>query len=472
MRRLLILFFTSLFLLAATSSAWASKEPAFPKGWQVHHPIHIRGGVHKGIHPYSSTGGGGYTPAQIRHAYGIDQLSNNGAGQTIAIIVAYGSPTIQKDLAAFDTENNLPAANLTIAYPKGSPSSNDKSWAEETSLDVEWVHALAPKASILLVVAKSDSGIDLFSAVQSANAQSPQIVSMSWGGSEFSGESSYDTTYFSHSGTLYLTASGDSGAGAQYPAASPNVIAVGGTSLPYDANGNPEPAEETAWSDSGGGISSSEAQPSWQTNFGITGSYRSVPDVAFDADPNTGVNVYFDDSTFRGTAGWLTIGGTSLSVQCWAAIMALADQNSRMTNTSQALYRLAGSKSNFNPDGAYRDITTGSNGGYSAGVGYDLVTGLGSPVANVLVPDLTANPKISVSPSSGAEGANFVVTGSGFTPNSTATSHLTGHNPLSVAIGSSGAYSYSISSTSFTPGTYSNYVVDKSGVSSNTVSFT
>jgi hypothetical protein len=120
-----------------------------------------------------------------------------------------------------------------------------------------------------------------------------------------------------------------------------------------------------------------------------------MPDVAFDADPNTGVNVYFDDSTFGKTAGWLTVGGTSLSVQCWAAIMALVDQGSPLTNASQALYKLAGAQSNFNPYGAYRDITSGSNGAHSAGPGYDLVTGLGSPVANALVPAVLTTPTIA-----------------------------------------------------------------------------
>jgi hypothetical protein len=400
----LFVFFAGLLLLAAASGAWASTEPTFPKGWQVHHPIHIRGGVHKGIHPDSSPGESGYTPAQIRHAYGIDQLSNTGAGQTIAIIDAYGSPTIQNDLAAFDHEYNLPAASLTIAYPNGEPAidptnTDEESWEEETSLDVEWAHSLAPNASILLVVAISDEPSELFSAVQYANNQSPQIMSMSWGYSEASNESSYDSTYFSHSGTIYLAASGDSGTPI-YPASSPKVIAVGGTSLPLDVNGNLT-GPETVWDDSsgssGGGVSSYETQPSWQTSFGISFSStrRCTPDVAFDADPVTGVNVYFNDSSFGGSAGWLTIGGTSLSVQCWAAIIALADQDSSITNAGQALYHLAGSQSNYNPDGAYRDITSGSNGTYSAGVGYDLVTGLGSPVANFLIPALQAAPTIT-----------------------------------------------------------------------------
>ncbi len=409
MRRFLSVFIAALLLLAVTSSAWASDGTTGLKGWQAHHPIHIRGGIHEGLQPYSGTGGGGYTPAQIRHAYGIDQLSNTGAGQTIAIIEAYGSPTINADLAAFDSEYGLSAPpNLTI-HSLGSPDNNPSNsilegWAQETSLDVEWVHALAPDANILLVEARSDIGDDPFSAVQYANTQNPQIVSMSWGGSEFSSpsESSYDSTYFSNSGTIYLAASGDQGAGVNYPASSPNVIAVGGTSLPYDTNGNPEPALETAWSDSGGGISIYEDQPSWQTSFGVSfsSSKRCVPDVAFDADPNTGVNVYFNDSTFGGSPGWFTVGGTCLSVQCWAAIMALVDQNSPITNAGQALYRLAGSQSNFNPSGAFRDITSGSNGRYRAGFGYDLVTGLGSPAANLLVPAFPTTPTIT--PGSGS----------------------------------------------------------------------
>jgi subtilase family serine protease len=292
----------------------------------------------------------------------------------------------------------------------------------------EWAHALAPDANILLVEARSDGSEDLYNAIQYANTQNPQVVSMSWGGPEYDRESSDDATYFSHSGIVYLAASGDQGdsAGVDYPAASPNVIAVGGTSLPLDANGNLT-GPETAWDDSygstGGGISSYETEPGYQTSFGVPYSGgRCVPDVAFDADPGTGVSVYFDGSKFGSSPGWWVIGGTSLSVQCWAGIIALDDQNSPLTNASQALYQLAGSNSNYNSYGAFRDITSGGNGTYNAGVGYDLCTGLGSPLANILVPGPSVVPVVSsistnLGPIDG--GTTVTITGTGFTSNAT-----------------------------------------------------
>jgi subtilase family serine protease len=318
----------------------------------------------------------GYSPAQIRHAYGFDQSPSTGYGQTIAIVDAYGSPTIQNDLNAFCTRFRLPSQYIQIAYPTGRPSLVDQGWALETALDVEWAHAIAPSASILLVVAKSNSFADLLVAVDYASARARQ-VSMSWGAPEYAGESYYDY-HFNKPGVTFTASAGDNGAGVEWPAASPYVTSVGGTSLTLDSNG--AISRETAWAGSGGGVSIYEPNV-YQSVWGS--SSRSVPDVSYDADPSTGVAVY-DGAGYAGATGWLQVGGTSAGAPQWAALVALANSGHTpaLRPTNGLLYAL-NSPSNF------LDITLGSNG-YPAGVGYDPVTGLGSPIAANLIPQFSA----------------------------------------------------------------------------------
>ena len=230
--------------------------------------------------PLVATGPTGLSPQQITSAYGVNQISfsggkiaGNGAGQTIAIVTAYHDPNISSDLAAFDKHYGLPDPSLTVKNLGGSTT--DPGWALETSLDVEWAHALAPGANILLVEAASGSLSDLFSAVSTASQQpGVSVVSMSWGTNEFWGESSFDslfTTPAGHTGVTYVAASGDSGAwsGPMYPSVSPNVLAVGGTSLTLGSNGSY--GSESGWSGSTGGFSgldsywwTYESQPSYQ----------------------------------------------------------------------------------------------------------------------------------------------------------------------------------------------------------------
>jgi subtilase family serine protease len=370
---------SSALLLIGSSTAAFAQENAHQQTWKAQITVKPK--------PFASPQYvSGFTPSQINKAYGLDKLNKTGAGQTIAIVDAYGSPTIAQDLQTFDQEFNLPAANLEIAYPNGKPSTNDPGWALETSLDVEWAHAIAPQAKILLVVAKSSSISDLLSAINYATNSGAKVVSNSWGGSEFSSESYYNS-YFNHSGTVYLASSGDSGAGVSWPASSPYVVAVGGTSLHTDASGNY--SSESAWSGSGGGLSSYEPRPAFQDPIQqIVGSRRGNPDIAFDADPNTGVAVY-DSTKYQGQSGWFIIGGTSLSAPAWAAVIALADEGRATPYSSaqvlNALYSLA---SGANYTRYFHDITSGNNGGYSARSGYDLVTGWGSPIGDQLVPAL------------------------------------------------------------------------------------
>jgi hypothetical protein len=332
------------------------------------------------------------TPAQVRQAYGFNQLSYTGSGQTIAIVDAYDDPNIASDLHHFDAQFGLPDPSFTKMTPEGQPAV-DTGWAGEIALDVEWAHAIAPGANIVLVEAKSASLSDLLGAVQYAATQTgASVVSMSWGASEFAGEAAYDSV-FNQPGVTFVASAGDNGAwyGADWPASSPNVLAVGGTTLSVSSTGSY--LGETAWTSyspwqygGGGGYSSYESEPAYQSGVQSSGA-RTTPDVAYDASPSTGFYVY--DST---NGGWFAVGGTSAGAPQWAALVTLADQGraslgqAPLTGSSQtlpALYALA--QSSYGT--YYHDVTRGSNG-YSARPGYDLVTGLGSPKANALVPAL------------------------------------------------------------------------------------
>jgi subtilase family serine protease len=331
------------------------------------------------VAPQVTSAPSGYTPAQIAQAYGFDRTGLTGAGQTIAVITAYNSPTVAQDVATFGLPR--PALQL-VNQTGGSPSGPaNAGWAVETALDVEWAHATAPQARILLVEGNSASVADLTTAVDYARHQpGVSVVSMSFGGAEFPQELRYDsllTTPPGHAGITFVAASGDSGAGALWPAASPNVLSVGGTVLLTGPAGSY--AGEIGWPSSGGGPSLFEREPVYQSGVQFTGR-RTTPDVAFDAAPQTGVAVYQGGT-------WQTVGGTSAGAPQWAGLIALADQaraQHGLGPLNQAQTRL------YNLSTAdFHDIVFGSNG-YLAGVGYDYVTGLGSPLANRLIRDLAS----------------------------------------------------------------------------------
>src|SRR5216684_166952 len=339
-----------------------------------HRPGHARPPLHLNLTPAASVS---YTPAQIRHAYGFDQVAATGAGQKIAIVDAYGNASIQNDLDMFCSRFGLSSTTVQIL---GNNTSSDASWAMETALDVEWAHVVAPGATIILSVAGSSSVADLLAAVDAAVNAGATVVSMSWGGPEFAGMSTYDS-HFNRPNVTFTASSGDNGAGVEWPAVSPYVIGVGGTSLYLDANGNR--SSETAWSGSGGGISSYYTEPAYQTGW-QTSNRRGVPDVSYLADPNTGVLVY--DSV---NGGWFVVGGTSASAPQWAALIALANElrvnsgSAPLSSPQSVLYALAQGSTTvpytINPAYFY-DVSQGNNGGYNAAPRYDFVTGLGSPV--------------------------------------------------------------------------------------------
>jgi subtilase family serine protease len=263
-----------------------------------------------------------------------------------------------------------------VANAQGYAAGNS-GWAQEISLDVEWAHAVAPGAHILLVEAASSSYADLFGAVNYAANHNASVVSMSWGGSEFSWETSFDAA-FSNPHVTFVASSGDKGSVVSYPAASPYVLGVGGTSLNVDSSGNY--LGETAWSDSGGGTSAYESKPSYQKSV-ETGS-RSTPDVSFNANPNTGVAVY---DSFAGGGGWGQYGGTSAGAPQWAALIAIADQlraadgKASLGGASQVLPTLYKLQST-----GFHDVVSG-NTAQVAGTGFSLVTGLGSPIVPKVV---------------------------------------------------------------------------------------
>ncbi len=397
--------------IAFTVSVTAQPVRVFPRPdrGQANPPLWINFGVN--IRPDSTTGTAPpYTPAQVRNAYGFAPLSADGTGQTIAIVDAYDdSQYIQNDLAAFDAEFNLPAPpKFQIIYAQGSKPAQNTGWQEEMSLDVEWAHAIATNANILLVEAADSSFGNLLQAVQVAVSPpyNATVVSMSWGGGEFSGETGYDS-YFTAPGVTYVASAGDSAEGVIWPAASPNVVAVGGTTLTLNSSGGY--GSETAWADSGGGISAYEALPAWQMGWS---SYltrlRGLPDVSYLADPNSGVYV-----VYRGQ--WYEFGGTSVGAPQWAALFALANQGrgSALSGANAAIYSVAnnitgsGNLYTINPSD-FHDIASGNNGSDAddrAVTGYDLVTGVGSPLAGGVVPALSAwqakpDFALSLSPSS------------------------------------------------------------------------
>jgi subtilase family serine protease len=246
-------------------------------------------------------------------------------------------------------------------------------WALEIALDVEWAHAIAPKAHILLVESQTSKLVEMLQGVDLAVELGATVVSMSWGTFEFAGEHAYDGHFLGD--VPYVAASGDFGDPGFYPAASPRVTGVGGTTLTLDSNGNY--ASETAWSGSGGGISTVETEPLYQAPFQSSGM-RGFPDVTYNADPNSGFAVY-DSTPYQGFGGWIQVGGTSAGAPQWAALIAIANSMRTqanlppLTRVNDALYKAANPGS-YASD--YNEVKTGTNGTCgsvcSAGPGYDL----------------------------------------------------------------------------------------------------
>jgi subtilase family serine protease len=317
-----------------------------------------------------------YGPLDIRDAYKLPQTGGSG---TIAIIDAYDNSKAASDLAYFSNIFGLPAANLEVHKMSNSIRA-DSNWILESDLDIQWAHAVAPNAKILLVEATTASISNLMAAVDYASSRTDVVaVSMSWGSTENTAQLSYDS-HFTAPGKVYFAASGDTGGVVSWPSSSPNVVSVGGTSLIQTTTGY----TEQAWSGGGGGVSTIEPAQTWQSSV-ITAAGRATPDVSYNADPNNGFLVY-DSYGFRG--GWYAVGGTSAGAPQWAAIYSLGQ-----TATNTNFY--ANAPASYNK--ALSDITAGSNG-YPTSIGYDLATGLGSPIGASFDPNTATDYSVSASP--------------------------------------------------------------------------
>jgi subtilase family serine protease len=387
-------FGTAVHADATTSSkvTWAATPCATPKkaGELACNSLRVTGGTTafqkaRGITPKAADAAtpSGYGPSDLQSAYGLTSASaSNGSGETIAIVDAYNDPNAEADLAKYRSYYGLPACTTANGCFKkvsqtGSTTSlprSDAGWSEEISLDLDMVSAIAPNAKILLVEAKSATMTNLGTAVNEAVTLGAKFVSNSYGGSESSADTTYDSSYFNHPGVAITVSAGDGGYGAEYPAASKYVTSVGGTAL--STSSSTRGWTETVWNTSstegtGSGCSSYDAKPSWQTDTGCT--KRMISDVSAVADPATGVSVY---DSYGITAGWYTFGGTSASSPIIAAVYALAGTPGSSDYPAQYPYKHTSS---------LNDVTSGNNGSCStsyfctATSGYDGPTGWGTP---------------------------------------------------------------------------------------------
>jgi subtilase family serine protease len=379
-----------------------------------------------------------YSPQEIQHAYNVDSLLNagyTGKGQTIVIVDSFGSPTIADDLKVFDADYGLPdPPSFKILAPLGTvpfdPTNGDMiNWAAETTLDVEWAHAMSPDASIVLLTSpvsetEGVQGMPQFLALEqyALDNHLGQVISQSWGATENTLFDPAGRQVFDNFEALYaraaaqkvtvLASAGDTGSTnydlnfdlfpfpvVGFPASSPLVTAVGGTSLFADTSGNYQ--SEVVWDDNGatgGGVSQVFTEPAYQLTLprGVQATlhgHRGLPDISWNADPATPILVYL---SFLGpdAAGYYAIGGTSEGAPQWAGLV--ADMNQLLGHPigflNPYLYAL-GPLNAFT--GVYHDITVGNNGfagvpGYPATPGWDASTGEGTPNAGKLVRAIAA----------------------------------------------------------------------------------
>ncbi|MDT4938459.1 MAG: hypothetical protein QOG80_2130 [Pseudonocardiales bacterium] len=331
--------------------------------------------------PLAAAAPTGYGPADLRSAYA---LPAGGAGQTVAIVDAYDDKTAEADVNAYRAHYGLPActtANGCFAKVNqngvhGSYPANNVGWALEVSLDLDMVSAVCPSCHILLVEATNNNNTSLYAAVDTAVRLGATVVSNSYGGAESASDTA-SNVHFNHPGVAITVSSGDSGYGVEYPAASPYVTAVGGTTLTHASNARGW--AESVWSGAGSGCSARESKQSWQTDAGCV--RRTVADVSAVADPNTGVAVYDSNCPTLNQLfgqcfkGWGTVGGTSVGAPIIAGTYALAGNAASLTYAS-SLY----------PNrSALNDVVAGSNGSCGGSylctgtAGYDGPTGNGTP---------------------------------------------------------------------------------------------
>ncbi|PWI57455.1 S53 family peptidase [Sulfoacidibacillus thermotolerans] len=362
-------------------------------GLSNYHQMHTHLLVKPGAVSHQLTATSGYTPSQIETAYNYNPLYGqglNGSGETIGILTAYTYNA--SDIAAFDQAYGLPSPSVTQVNVDGTPSQINP----ETTLDLEWSSATAPGASVIMYEGANSSlstFTDVYNAAASADAA--QVLSTSWGTAETNmsqSELNADDNIFSQmasQGQSVFAASGDNGAtdgtsslAVDYPSSDPYVTACGGTELVLNSNNTIQ--SETGWSGSGGGQSVVWSEPSWQTGYNVPeDGQRQTPDIALNADPNTGYSFYYNGA-------WNVAGGTSFVAPQMTATFALIDQDlasqgySAIGQADPSIYQDAAN--NYSTD--FHEITSGNNGYYSCGPGYNNVTGWGSINAANFVSDL------------------------------------------------------------------------------------
>lgn len=379
MRRIIILLSLCFFL---TSLAHAEKNNK-----KIHPPLTV-------VPPSTCE-----TPASLSCVYGLTTnvpgcpiqgttAVPQGGWGAIAVVEAYDNPHAENDLNQFSQQFGLPSCTIgnncfSVYYTDNVMPPFNSASADEHVLDIEWAHAMAPNAKIIMVEGQDESFEEHMKAIRLATdrvvAAGGGLVSISWSINEFLGETDYDS-YFQNPGVVYVVSSGDYSAPARYPSSSPYVISAGGTSVIRDAQGNF--VMETGWdtnpnvpsgskSGGSGGPSLYEARPAYQNSvMRVVGAFRGTPDISFDADPKTGVCVY---STVHG--GWFRDGGTSVAAPALSGIINTAN---RRSSSSQEELSYIYNNAIKNYQSYWHDVTQGYNG-YSALVGYDFVTGLGSP---------------------------------------------------------------------------------------------
>jgi subtilase family serine protease len=437
-----------------------------------------------------------HTPAQIRAAYGLPALpavgaaissavaATLGAGQTIYLVDAYHDATALSDLNAFSVRFGLPtctnvAISATAALPLAAapakctfstvystttgtmttavPAYNG-TWAPESKLDVQWAHAIAPLARIVLIEMPSSMSNAILGANTLAGKMGPGVVSMSFGSAEAGWVASVDS-YFKGKGMTYVAAAGDSGTQVLWPAVSPNVVAVGGTSLNWSGTGT---RYEAAWLHTGGGMSAYEALPTWQSGVTAAGggalARRAVPDVAFNANPMTGEYVAL---TLPGSSTvWSSYGGTSIAAPQWAGVVAVA--NAMRVASGQAvlgdihtlLYKsIAAVPGTY--AAAMGDVVDGTNGTCAtcrAGAGFDQATGWGTPNSAQLLQTLTGGaaplaavnqgPTLAAATVSETAGVSFSVHLAGSDPDGDAFTYSMSGAPAGLTLTSTGILSW------------------------------
>jgi len=364
------------------------------------------------------------TPSSLGCVYGLtsnasgcqiygNTVNPQGGHNTIAVVEALDNPNAQSDLNAFSTLFGLSNKSLTVIYAPAAPSDNPLPTAcqnlplpsvtppsactnditasnnpcDEHVADIEWVHAMAQNANIIMVEAKSNNIQDKMYAVcyaaAAVTAQGGGMVSMSWSTNEFAAEKGFDAYFQSFPNVIFVASAGDHAAPALYPSSSPYVISAGGTSILRDAAGNF--IGETAWSKSSakldvkdggsGGPSAYESRPSYQDSvMKVVGNARGTPDIAFDSDPKTGVCVY--SSLHTPTPGWFRDGGTSIAAPALSGILNVANHHASSTFDELTFIYTSAIK---NYHSYWHDILQGNNG-FPALSGYDFTTGLGSPL--------------------------------------------------------------------------------------------